>query len=379
MKLLYILNVASRVNNFSHSSMCAAKELGFEFHIAGNWSYKSDEERQTDEKKYGIKIHQIDFERSPLSMKNKEAYKQLLSLMQRENYDAVHCNTPIGGILGRICAKKCKIKKVIYQVHGFHFYKGAPMLNWLVYYPVEKMLGKYTDALVTINREDYERSVRKKILKNGRIYYVPGVGIDLDAFQVRDGARNQVRSVFGISEKDTVLISVGELNKNKNTTVIISALEKIKDESIHYFVCGVGDERENLEKQVKTAGLENNVHFLGYRNDILDLYAASDIFVMSSFREGLSRSIMEAMTMGLACTVSKIRGNVDMIDENKGGFLCGVNSVDEYALAIDTLCKNTELRESMKKYNFEKIKQFEFGRAKNEIKKVYTEVLGGLY
>lgn len=377
MKLLYILNVAGRVNNFSYSSMCAAKELGFEFHIAGNWGYKSSQERCADEEKYGIKIHQIDFERSPVSPKNKKAYNQLLELMKRENYDAVHCNTPIGGLLGRLCAKKCKVNKVIYQVHGFHFYKGAPALNWLVYYPVEKWLSKYTDALVTINKEDFERASEKRFSKTGIAYYVPGVGIDLEQFAYRDGARGEMRAEMGIGENDTVLISVGELNKNKNTSVIVSALEKLNDSSVHYIVCGVGDERENLENQVKAAGLENNVHFLGYRNDILKLYSASDVFVMSSFREGLSRSIMEAMAMGLPCVVSEIRGNVDMIDDGKGGFLCPVTDAQAYAKAIGTLCSSAQLRESMKAYNLEKIRQFELCRATEEIRKVYSEVFLG--
>lgn len=374
MKLLYILNVASRVNNFSYSSIYAANKLGFDFHIAGNWGYKSNEERYADEKKYGIKIHQIDFERSPISRKNKKAYVQLLDLMRKESFDAVHCNTPIGGLLGRLCAKKCNIEKVIYQAHGFHFYKGSPMLNWMVYYPVEKWLARYTKALVTINTEDYAFAVAKKFMKKENIFYVPGVGINLDTFQCDVGIREIVRQDMGFQHDDIILISVGELNKNKNTTVIISALSKIKNPKLHYLVCGVGDEYEKLKKQVKKLKLQNNVHFLGYRTDILDLYATADIFVMPSFREGLSRSIMEAMAMGLPCVVSKIRGNVDMVDEENGGFLCFPNDVKSFSEAINMLSKDEQLRIRMKLHNFKKIKQFELCRAQEEIEKIYTKV-----
>ena len=159
-KLLYILNVATRVNNFSYTSMVAAQVLETEFHIAGNWSYGSDEERVADEKRCGIKIHQIDFIRTPYHPGNIKAYVQLKKLIQKEKYDGIHCNTPIGGVLGRIVGKKCKIEKMIYQAHGFHFYKGAPKKNWLLYYPVEKWLARYTDALITINQEDYEFAKR---------------------------------------------------------------------------------------------------------------------------------------------------------------------------------------------------------------------------
>ena len=155
MKILYILNIAKKVNNFSYTSMIAAKECGLQFHIAGNWSYSDASERENDEKKYGIRIHQIDFVRNPYSLKNRKAYKQLLSLCKQESFDVIHCNTPIGGFLGRIVGNKCNVHKIIYQVHGFHFYKGAPIINWILYYPIEKWLARKTDIIITINKEDF--------------------------------------------------------------------------------------------------------------------------------------------------------------------------------------------------------------------------------
>lgn len=374
MKLLYILNVANRVNNFSYSGMCAAKGLGMEFHIAGNWGYSSDAERVADEKKYEIKIHQIDFERSPLSPKNKKAYHQLCELMKTENYDVVHCNTPIGGLLGRICGKKYGIDKMLYQVHGFHFYKGAPKKNWLLYYPVEKWLARYTDALVTINTEDFAFAKENlKLRKKDSVYYVPGVGIDLDSISINPKKREIKRSELSLGEDDIVLISVGELNTNKNNQVIIKALAKLKNPKLHYILCGVGEERESLETLAKQNGLENNIHFLGYRTDVMDIYSASDIFVMPSFREGLSRSIMEAMANGLPCVVSDIRGNVDMIEQEKGGYLCSPSDVDAFAEAIDILSKDLQLRENIKQFNLEKVKQFSTSVATEEMKKIYSK------
>lgn len=371
MKLLYILNVANRVNSFSYSSMCAAQELGFEFHIAGNWGYSSDEERKSDEEKYGIKIHQIDLERFPISFKNKKAYKQLLELMQREKYDIVHSNTPIGGILGRICAKKCKVKNSLYQVHGFHFYKGAPLLNWLIYYPVEKLCAHWTDVLITINYEDY--ALAQKKMKAKRIEYVPGVGIDLqkydNSFSVDE--KQLLKKELNIPEEAKVLLSVGEINQNKNHRTVIEALSKISQKDVYYVICGQGPLVDEHKELAKTLGIDNRVIFTGYRTDVPRFFAMADVFVFPSFREGLSVALMEAMASGLPVACSRIRGNTDLIDEN-GGALFDPHSVDDCAKAISDLIADDTNKKS--EYNLNKIQQFSLSTVMAKMKGIYQSV-----
>lgn len=374
MKMLYILNTTNRVNNFSYSSMVAAQELGIEFHIAGNWTgYNNSSERREDEKKYGIKIHQIDFIRAPYDPRNIKAYKQVIELLKREKFDVIHCNTPIGGVIGRLAGKRCDVKTIIYQAHGFHFYKGAPKINWLIYYPIEKWLAHYTDALITINHEDYIKAQTFHLNNHGKVYYVPGVGIDLSEFDNIEQYRKEKRLELGLKDDDIAIISVGELNKNKNNSTIILALDKIKNSSIHYFLCGTGEEQNNLQVLVEKLGLEKNVHFLGYRKDIKELYSATDFFVMPSIREGLSRSIMEAMASGLPCIVSKIRGNVDLIENNIGGILCSPNSAEEFANAIEK-CIFFNSKE-LGKNNLERIKKFDIHSVKKELLNIYTKVV----
>lgn len=376
MKLLYILNIAKRVNNFSFTSMMAAQKLGVEFHIAGNWSYASDEERQADEKRYGIKIHQIDFIRAPYHPGNRTAYIQLKNLVQKEKYDVIHCNTPIGGVLGRIVAKRCGVSKVIYQVHGFHFFKGAPKLNWLIYYPIEKWLARDTDALITINQEDFEFAKNKlNLRKGGQVYYVPGVGIDTVQYSTEEKCREAKRKELGIPDDAFVLISVGELNANKNNCVVISALKQLKCQRLHYILCGAGEQEAALKNQAEEAGLGGYVHFLGYRNDVKELYKMADCFVMPSFREGLSRSIMEAMASGLPCVVSKIRGNIDLIEDGKGGYLCEATDVSAYAERIDTLASDADMRKTMGKNNLLDIQNFNTETVINELCKIYDAEL----
>lgn len=373
-KILFISNIANKVGSFSIAALNASKELGVEFYSAANWENAAEGQVERDTKEYGIHIHHLDLIRSPYSLQNYTAYKQLVDLINNEQIDYIHCNTPVGGLLGRLAGKKCKVKKVIYQVHGFHFYKGAPKLNWFIYYPIEKWLARYTDALITINIEDFEFAKKKiKLRNNGKVYYVPGVGIDILQFSnVKTSASK--RKELNIPKDAFVIISVGELNTNKNNKVIISALEQLKNSNIHYVVCGVGEEEQALRTQAYDAGLQDNVHFVGYRNDIKELYRESDCFVMPSYREGLSRSIMEAMASGLPCVVSKIRGNVDLIEEGEGGFLCAPDDVSGFAEAINKIATDEKLRERMQEYNKEAIKNFDVSVVKEEMKKIYSEV-----
>lgn len=375
-KLLYILNVADRVNNFSYTSMLAAKELGFEFHIAGNWSYASDREKIADEEKYGIKIHQIDFVRTPYHPGNIKAYKQLKTIAKNEQYDIIHCNTPIGGVVGRIIGKKLKTKKIIYQAHGFHFYKGAPKINWLIYYPIEKRLAKYTDAIITINQEDFALAKEKFRLKNhGEIYYVPGVGTDTDFYNFDCGTRGTHRKELGLSDSDFAILSVGRLETNKNTETLIKAMAVMKNENVKLIVCGDGEQREYLEKLSERLGTEKSVTFLGTVSNLQEIYRAVDALASSSYREGLSRTVMEAMASGLPCIVSKIRGNTDLIEDGKGGFLCEPDDANAYAQAITALLQDVSLRESMKNENLKRIRSFSIPTVVSETKKIYSEAI----
>ena len=167
---------------------------------AGNFCDAIQEKIENDERDYNVILHQIDLSRSPYSKDNIKAYEQLCKIIIDENIDVIHCNTPVGGLLGRLASQKCKVKKVIYQAHGFHFYKGALLKNWLLYYPVEKWLAHKTDAIITINKEDYELANKKfHLRKNGKVYYVPGVGIDTAQYKNEKTVRVEKRKELGLN------------------------------------------------------------------------------------------------------------------------------------------------------------------------------------
>lgn len=372
-KILFISNIAdSKIGSFSMASIIASNKSGMEFHIAANFSAESIEQRKIDEEKYNIKIHHIDFIRNPMDFRNFIAYRQLIELIKKEKFDMIHCNTPIGGVCGRIAGKNCNVKKVIYQAHGFHFYKGAPKKNWFLYYPIEKWLAKYTDVLITITKEDYELAqTRFKLRNDGTIYYVPGVGVDNTIYNVNESIRLRKRKELGIPLGAYVLVSVGELNKNKNNQVVISAIAQMKNHSIHYVLCGNGELKEYLQNLADAKGIRDNVHILGYREDVKDILKMSDCLIMPSYREGLSRAIMEAMASGLPVACSRIRGNVDLIDESLGGTLFDCDNIDDVTKAIYRMMSFDHKK--MGNYNLEKVKEYSLDSISQKIYNIYVK------
>lgn len=370
-KLLFVSNISNNVGSFVVASIAAAKKCGFEFYYAANWDGATKEQIAEDEKKYGIKIVHIDLDRSPYSTKNIKAYKQLVDLINKEKIDFIHCNTPVGGVLGRLAGEKCKVKKIVYEAHGFHFYEGAPKKNWMIYYPVEKWLAKKTDAIITINNEDFERAKTFKLKNNGQVYYVPGVGMDLSQYNVPDTVREIKRNELNLKDTDFALISMGDLIARKNYKIAIEVVAKLNNPHVHYFICGKGPEEVNLKKLAENLGVDKQVHFLGFRNDIKELLKASDTFLFTSKQEGLARSLMEAMASKIPCVVSKIRGNTELIVNNENGFLC--SGLDDYVNAIIKIMQSPDLAYKFKEKSSKHLNNFSIEKVIDCLFDVYSK------
>ena len=376
LKLLYITTFArSRFGSFAKSSIAAARELGIEYHIASNETGIDLSVKDAECKELGIYHHHIDINRSPAAVRdNRLAKKQISELIEKYRFDAIHCNTPIGGVLGRLCGKKYGIKTVIYQAHGFHFWTGAPKKNWLIYYPVEKYLARYTDILITINKEDYKRAENFHLKKGGKIYYVHGVGVDCKRFlNSGENKRSEIRNSLGLKADDILLLSVGELNENKNHAEVIRAISKCDNTDLHYAVAGKGDIKASLELLAKELNLEQRVHFLGFIDNMPDHYKAADLFVFPSKREGLPSAVMEAMASGLPCLVSNIRGCNDLIDEN-GGLLFDPSNDRDLSEKIEIMLSKKDSWAELGEYNKEKVLSFGFDNAVAELTEIYKNI-----
>lgn len=369
-KILFISNVSRRITNFSIPSITAGQSLGYEFHMAANYSGFND-----DPSKYNVTLHHIDLMRNPFSLRNIKAYKQMLALIKKEKFDVIHCNTPIGGVLGRICGEKAKVPKIIYTAHGFHFYKGAPLINRTLFKWAEMWMARHTDAIITLNREDYQVAQKFKLRNNGKVYFIPGVGVDTKLYQVDGVNKEELRNSLGLKKDDIVLIAMGDLIRRKNYKASIKAIARANNKKLHFLICGKGPELDSLKSLAKRLGIEEQIHFLGFRTDIKELLSIADIFLFTTYQEGLPRSMMEAMAAGLPCVASKIRGNVDLIEDGKGGFLLDPNDVEGFAEAINKLANDEDLRKSMGYYNINAIKKYDVEHIKKEMKKIYEEVL----
>jgi glycosyltransferase involved in cell wall biosynthesis len=374
-KVLFISNISKGVGSFSVASIAAAHRCGFEYHMAANWTAVSNERIKSDEKEFDIKIHNIDLTRSPFTKQNITAYKQMVKLIKQEQFDYIHCNTPVGGMLGRLAGKKCGVKKIIYQAHGFHFFNGAPLFNRTVLKWSEQIMAHWTDAIITMNEEDYQSAKKFRLKKGGKVYKGHGVGINLAEYQGITVDRASKRAELGLKDDDVVCISAGDLVARKNYGTAIEAIAKSGCSNLHYLICGVGPEKEKLETLGVEKGVNNRVHFLGYRTDMKELMAISDIFLFTTFQEGLPRSMMEAMASGLPCIASKIRGNVDLINDGENGYLCQSTDVDGFAVSLKKLYDDKSLRENMGKKNLDVIKEYDVEVVKKEIEEIYREVL----
>lgn len=325
-KALILASVASMIEQFNMGNIKVLQELKYEVHVATNFidsgtiTRERAEELKNKLKDLNVKYYQIDFDRNVLSTKNIQAYKQVKKLISENKYNIIHIHSPIGGVCGRLAAKKERKNgtKVIYTAHGFHFFKGAPAKNWLIYYPVEKWLSKYTDCLITINEEDY--NLAKKKFKAKNVEYVPGIGVDENKFnfEMSREERNELRKSLGIDEDDFVFIQVGELNNNKNQIMTIGAMKELAKENnkIKLLLVGIGDLKEYYENKIKEYNLEKSVFLLGYRKDVPKLLKISNVLISTSKREGLPVNILEAMFAGLPIIATNCRGNRDLVPDN---------------------------------------------------------------
>lgn len=343
MKILYVTTIGTTMQFFK-SFIRSLIDDGNIVDIATN---ETESKIPDYYREWGCNVYHIDTSRSPFNKGNINAVKQIRQVVSEGKYDIVHCHTPIAAMCTRIACRKLRKHgiRVFYTAHGFHFYKGAPLKNWLLYYPVEKICSYWTDVLITINHEDY--ALAQKKMKAERVEYVPGVGIDVDKFKNTVVDRVAKRQELGIPEDAFLLLSVGELNENKNHQIVIKAIAELNDNNIHYAIAGDGPLKYYLEKLAVELGVENRLHLLGYRTDVAELYKTADVFCFPSYREGLPVSVMEAMASGLPLICSNNRGTREFIVNEENGLMFELENCICITNFILELLKNIERRKDL--------------------------------
>lgn len=370
MKVLLVATVKSHIVQFHRPLVSMLHEHGAEVYAAAydNLAVKN-----------GLKldfvdgVYDIPFVRSPFSPKNIAAYRALKKVIDGGGFDVIHCNTPVGGIVGRLAARKAKKggTKVLYTAHGFHFFKGGPKKSWLIYYPVEKLMARLTDRLITINEED-NRLAEEKF--NTEVCRIHGVGVDTERYHEADGeTRASLRAAEGLTDGDFAILCTGELNENKNQTTLLEAAAKLKESlpNLKVLLAGNGPLEGRLRERAASLGLEDTVRFLGYRTDLERVAPAVDIVVSCSRREGLPLNIVEAMLCGRAVVASENRGHRELVKDGKTGYILSPDDAESFAGAILRLANDKELRMRLGAEGKKFAQSYTVPNVKKELEEIY--------
>ena len=368
-KILYVTTVSSTINAFLVPHIKYLINRGYIVDIATNITDKVNQ----DLIDMGVRVFEVDFQRIPVSPKNSRAYKQIKKINKKEKYDIVHVHTPVASFVTRYALRKEKNLKIVYTCHGFHFYKGGSIINWLLFYPIEKIAAKWTDSLITINSEDYEIASKFKLRNNGQVSKMNGVGIEKEKYVIENFNKSEYRKKLGLKDDDFVILVLAELNKNKNHIQLIKAMNLLKDKypNIKAIFAGTGPLEEEIKKQIKENGLEERISLLGWRNDAKELINLSDVVGLFSKREGLGKCLLEAMICGKCVIATNSRGPRELIEDNENGFLFEIDDVDKTSKSIEKIYIDKNLRNRFEKNVLKKTDDYLLDNVLNQLTSRY--------
>jgi glycosyltransferase involved in cell wall biosynthesis len=368
-KVAYVATVYSHLAVFHMPFMEKLKSQGNEVH-----AYASPDHCKEDMHQESIDCRDIPFSRNPLAINNFKALFMLTRWFKREKYDLIHVHTPNASVICRIAARLAGCESVIYTAHGFHFFKGAPWINWLIYFPVEWIMSLWTDVLITINHEDYNRArnfpVRKKVV------YVPGVGVDVQTYRSIGGREtNELRRELGLNGSGFVVLCIAELNRNKNHEQLIYSIHEMSQQGIPVvcLLAGTGDRESALKALVSQLNLEKTILFLGFRKDIPQLMQLADTVTLLSKREGLPKVLLEAMASGKPMVVTEVRGSRELVTSQVNGYKVPLGEVAKTVLAFTELYNNTELRKEMGRNSYEQASLYDIHEIMAKLEEVYAD------
>ena len=371
MKILYVTTISNTINSFLIPHIRLLIEQGHEVDIACNKEMDLEEELIH----LGCHIHLIEFQRIPLKKENIIAYKKIKKLVIDEGYNLIHTHTPIASFVTRVACRKIKNVRVLYTAHGFHFYKGAPIKNWIVYYLMERIAAKWTDGIITINNEDFESSKKFHIRDNGRVFLIPGIGVDTSQYKsISLEEKKKLRRENGYKENDFLLIYAAELNGNKNQEFLIEnvALLKKSYPTIKLLLAGDGELMSDYEKYIDRLNVRDNVNLLGYRSDLAKIIPMCDVGVSASLREGLGINIIEYMSCKLPVVASENRGHKEIIKNGENGFLYKVNNSNHFNKLIENLYIDRSLKEKLGANAVDSIDKFSIKNSKKVMGELYS-------
>lgn len=372
-KVLFIATYGDFFSSFQINNMKIWIDLGCEVHCVANFNEPRYNRFTNKIDNIGVIRHNIDFCRTPFTIKTFSFYKQLKDLMKSENVTIIDTHNPIVSVLSRLAAKSCYINKVVYTVHGFFFFKGCSLTKRLLYKPVEYIMARYTDVFIVTNLEDFDAAKKMKV--RGKAYYIPGVGVDLDSIRNLNVNKTLKRKELGIPADAFVLLSVGECIKRKNHESAIRAFAQADIPNSYYIVVGDGELLEYLRALAHELSVGDKVIFPGYRSDANEILKIADLYVFPSFQEGLSVALMQAMVAGLPIVASDIRGNTDCVIDGKGGNLFKSDDIKKIKINIEKMYYELETLKKYGDYNYKRVEKFSKEVVEEKNKKIFASIL----
>jgi glycosyltransferase involved in cell wall biosynthesis len=270
-----------------------------------------------------------------------------------QKIDVVVCHSPIGAGVGRIAARMAKTPNIIYFAHGLPCAPGQNILIWVVWFCIEKVLGKITDAVLVMNNYDQRLCETHHLVKDtSKVFRIPGMGVDLKKFkhETGDDERRRIQKELGIPGDKKIILCVAYLIPEKGVFVLLDAAGKICAErrDVCFILAGSGPSMDKLRKSIKATHFEDNFKLLGWRDDIDRLMRIADVFVLPTYYfEGLPVAILEAMACGKPVVATRHRGCEDVVVDGQTGFLVPVKQVEPLAKKIWCLLDDEQLRTHM--------------------------------
>lgn len=370
-KILYVTTVSRTLNAFLIPHIEKLVHEGYKVDCACAIDLKVDDRILSK----GCNIFDIPFSRNPASLKNVKAFRELVKIYEMNEYDIVHVHTPVASVYGRLLKVKFPKIKTIYTVHGFHFFQGASWINWAIYYPIERLMARFTDVAITINSEDYKRA---KYIGIKEVYDTNGVGLDLSYYNKSLYDKQKSREKFGLKEDDFVIVMIAEVNKNKNHEQMVKAVNQLvkQGKSVKVLCAGDGPLLNFIKEEIERLNLSKIIQMLGFRTDINEIISCADVGLLMSYREGLPRNIMELMAFGKPVIGTNIRGIRDLIDEGKNGYLVEVGDYMQTYCALNALMSDEKLLGKMSECAFDRVNKYSVESVVGELLEV---IRGGVY
>jgi glycosyltransferase involved in cell wall biosynthesis len=340
-------------------------------------------------------VWDMDWSQRPLGRNNVRAYSEIRRIVEQQGYDIVHVHTPVASFVTRMALRDLRAAgattagagagaagaagpKIVYTAHGFHCHPGGSKLSNGVFCALERMAGSWTDALVVINHEDERLARRYRLAGDGRIYYMPGIGVDLDQYSrpsVTPAAAASVRRELGLGPDDTLFLMIAAFAPGKRHPDALRAFRAMWRPGIHLALAGTGPEMERIEALAAELGLADHVHFLGFRDDVPELLVASSALILTSEREGLPRSVMEAMAMGTPVIGTRIRGTSELL-AGGAGQLVDVGDVDALAAAMRLMVDDPAAAQACVERAHSRISRYALPRVVRLHQEMYQDLLG---